>query len=175
MSLESREDATRRAQRMIDRAAKITTLHEGLQTNDMAGLECGSTIQLERLAAENAADAQILARWFMDHPTNRPTPPPLVRPQIHLILVRPDSPPDNPPASALMGGTRVTPVMLEAAEDLLHTLSTGERRLPRDLYEVVARAFTTTREDAKARILLAIYGGRGAPATPPAKEPSEGP
>lgn len=160
MRIESREEATRLAQLMVERAARIVAIVEELRTKDMRGLECAETVQLEELSAENGAAAQILARWVLDLPL------PLTKPQIHLVLVRPDSPPDSPPSSVQLGGSRVTPTMLEAAEDLLHTLTTGERQLPKDLYEVVARAFGTTRNDAKGRILLAIYGGKGAPITP---------
>lgn len=58
-------------------------------------------------------------------------------------------------------GASITPEMLDAAEDLLHTLTTGERQLPKGLYEACARAFDTTREDAKKRLLGAFYGKRG--------------
>lgn len=160
----SREDATHIAQQIVERNTAIATIIDELRAQDMLGLECDQTIQLERLSAENAAAAQILARWVI----SLPLPPPLVRPQISLLLVRPDS----PPSSIKIGGNRVTPAMLGAAEDLLHTLTTGERTLPSDLYEVVARAFSVTREDAKGRLLLAIYGGKGAPVTPPSGEPS---
>jgi len=168
MSIESREDAMRLAQQMVDRDAEITALVKKLQTDDMSGLECGGTVRLERLSAENAADARILAHWFLAHPVVHPAP--LVRPQISLTLVRPD----GPGASAHIGGSRVTPVQLEAAEELLFTMKTGERQLPKDLYEMVARAFSTTRSDAKARLQLAIYGGKGAPETPPVEDPRSG-
>lgn len=171
MSIESREDAARLAQQMIERDAQITALIEELRTKDMRGLECGETVQLEALS-ENAAAASLLARWVLDLPLPLSLPPPQVRPQISLVLIRPDSPPDSPPACVKMGGIRVTPTMLEAAEDLLHTLTTGERQLPKDLYEVVARGFCTTPADARERILRAIYGGRGAPMPPPPEEPS---
>ena len=157
--IESREDATRLARQIVERDAKITALIEDRP--------CDTGV-LQQLWAENAASARILADWVLDQ-----TLPlsPLMRPQIRLTLVRPDSPPDSPPSSVQIGGGRVTRAMLEAAEDLLHTLATGERQLPKDLYEVVARAFGTTRDDSKGRILLAIYGGRGAPLTPPLEEP----
>lgn len=170
MSITSREDAACLAQQMIERDARITTLVEGLRTRDMQGLECAETLQLEELSAANDADARSLAHWVAKQPL---LPPPLIRPQIRLVLVRPDGPPDSPAVSAQIGGIRVTPAMLEAAEDLLHTLTTGERKLPKDLYEIVARAFSTTRHDAKGRILLAIYGGKGAPIALPPEEPSK--
>lgn len=52
----------------------------------------------------------------------------------------------------------VLPAMLESAEDLLHTLTTGERPPPKGLYELCAKAFGTTREDAKERLCAAAYG-----------------
>lgn len=97
-----------------------------------------------------------------------PLSPPLLKPQIRLALVHPDS----LTASIQIDGSRVTPTMLEAAEDLLHTLTTGERQLPKDLYGDVARAFGTSRNDAKERVLLASYGGKGAPITLSPEEPS---
>lgn len=166
MSIESREDATRLAQQIVERGTMRAALIRELQDQGMLGLECAETVQLEKLETEDAAAAQVLARWLLDQPTPPPFPPPLVRPQISLVLVRPDSCPDSPTPNIQIGGNRVTPVMLGAAEDLLHTLTTGERRLPSDLYEVIARAFSVTRDDAKGRVLLALYGGRGTPVTP---------
>jgi len=58
--------------------------------------------------------------------------------------------------------------MIEAAEDLLHTLTSGERALPRDLYDACALAFGTTRDDAKRRITAAMYGKKGESPDPPA-------
>jgi hypothetical protein len=172
MSLESREDATHLAQLMVERDTRIAAISAELRAKDMLGLECAEALQLKQLSAENAAAARDLAHWLGNQPLNPPFPPPLMKPQIRLILVRPDSPPDSPSTSVQIGGNRVTPAMLDAAEDLLHTLTTGERKLPKDLYEVVARAFSTTRDDAKGRILLAIYGGKGAPKVLPPDEPS---
>jgi hypothetical protein len=75
-------------------------------------------------------------------------------PRIHLIAAR-----SNGHCSDVeIAGDPVTPAMLDAAEDLLHTLTTGERLLPKDLYDLCAQAFGTTRDDAKKRILAAIYG-----------------
>lgn len=48
--------------------------------------------------------------------------------------------------------------MLGVAEDLVETLTTGERPPLKGLYELCARAFGTTREDAKERIQAAAYG-----------------
>lgn len=84
-----------------------------------------------------------------------------MKPRIHLVLKRPSGHGSN----IEIDGDPVTQPMLDAAEDLLATLSTGERPvmkdlLPRALYDVCARAFDTTHADAKKRILGAIYGKR---------------
>jgi hypothetical protein len=162
MRIESREDATRIAQQVVERDTKIAALVADLRDKDMLGLECGEAVQLERLSAENAVAAGTLAQWFLRQPL------PLVKPQICLVFVRPD----GRHANVEIGGNRITPTMLVAAEDLLHTLMTGERQLPKDLYDIVARAFCTTRNDAKGRILVASYGGNGVPVILPPEEPS---
>lgn len=76
------------------------------------------------------------------------------RPQIHLVIERAD----GRRSEAEISGTPVTSDMLDAAEDLLHTLTTGERPVIKNLYDLAARAFGTTREDAKERITAAAYG-----------------
>jgi hypothetical protein len=48
--------------------------------------------------------------------------------------------------------------MLAVAEDLLHTLTTGDRPPLKGLDELCAKAFGTTRDDAKDRLLAAMYG-----------------
>jgi hypothetical protein len=55
-------------------------------------------------------------------------------------------------------GPKVTSAMLDAAEDLVQTLTTGERPVFKLLYDLTARAFNTTSEDAKVRITAATYG-----------------
>jgi|HubBroStandDraft_4_1064222.scaffolds.fasta_scaffold1394226_1 hypothetical protein len=79
-----------------------------------------------------------------------------MKPRIHLILNRPSGHGSN----IEIDGDPVTQPMLDAAEDLLATLSTGEHPVMKDLYDVCARAFDTTRADAKKRILGALYGKR---------------
>lgn len=74
--------------------------------------------------------------------------------QIRLIVERPNGRRSN----IKISGDPVTAEMLEAAEDLLHTLTTGERPPLKGLYELCAMAFGTTREDAKERLLAAMYG-----------------
>lgn len=59
--------------------------------------------------------------------------------------------------------TQITPTMQAAAEALLHTLTTGEPQFPGDFYDLVARAFHTNHQDAKARLLKVAYGGKTAP------------
>lgn len=162
MSLESREEAKRVAQQVIKRAAQSATIIENLRNKGTLGLECLEAIQLDNLLEENAASAQLLAQWILREPPAR------LRPRISLILDRPDSPPYN----IEIGGLRVTPPMLDAAEDLLHTLMTGEREPPRGLYELCATAFGTTREDAKKRILAAMFSKKSAPVSLPPEEPS---
>lgn len=80
-----------------------------------------------------------------------------LKPRVHLVVERPD----GRRSDIEIGGDPVTSEMLDAAEDLLHTLTTGERQLPKGLYDACAMAFGTTREDAKKRLLGAIYGKRG--------------
>lgn len=82
-------------------------------------------------------------------------------PRIHLIIERPD----GRCSGAERAEDRLTPEMLAAAEDLLHTLMTGERVPPEGLYDLCAMAFGTTRDDAKERLIAAMYGKRGAPAS----------
>jgi hypothetical protein len=81
-----------------------------------------------------------------------------MKPRIRLVVERAGS---NLSDVEIIGD-KVTPVMLDAAEDLLHALSSGERLLPKDLYDTCARAFNTTRDDAKERLLAAMYGKRAA-------------
>lgn len=77
-----------------------------------------------------------------------------MKPRIHLGVIRDD----GSCSDIEISGDPVTPAMLDAAEDLLHTLVTRERTLPKDLYDACARAFDTTRDDAKERLLAALYG-----------------
>jgi hypothetical protein len=75
-------------------------------------------------------------------------------PLIHLRIERPD----GRSSESEMAGGAVTSEMIDAAEDLRHTLTTGERPVVKNLYDLVARAFNTTHEDAKERITAAAYG-----------------
>lgn len=80
-----------------------------------------------------------------------------MKPRIHLTIVRPD----GRSSDAKVNGDQVTLKMRAAAEDLLHTLTTGERPPPKGLYDLCAIAFGTTHEDAKERLTGAAYGKRG--------------
>jgi len=75
------------------------------------------------------------------------------RARIHLSLQQPDG-----GRSDITETFNVTPEMLEVAEDLLHILTTRERRPPKGFYELCAKAFDMTREEVKERVLAAAYG-----------------
>jgi len=77
-----------------------------------------------------------------------------VKPRLHLIIERPD----GHRSEAEIEGPKVTSAMLDSAEDLLHTLTTGERPVIKNLYDLVARAFGTTPKEAKERLTAAAYG-----------------
>lgn len=73
--------------------------------------------------------------------------------RIHLVIERTDG-----SRSEIDTGAQVTEDMAAVAEDLLHTLTTGDRPPLKGLYELCARAFGTSREDAKERLHAAAYG-----------------
>ena len=77
-----------------------------------------------------------------------------MKPRICLVFERPD----GHRSEATIEGPKVTSAMIDSAEDLLHTLTTGERPIIKNLYDLAARAFNTTREDAKQRITAAAFG-----------------
>ena len=72
--------------------------------------------------------------------------------RIHLVVERPDGTRTEREVVA-----QVTEDMLAVAEDLLVTLTTGARPPLKGLYDLCARAFSTSRDDAKERILAASY------------------
>lgn len=74
--------------------------------------------------------------------------------RIHLLLQRPD----GRRSEITRAPTVITLAMLEAAEDLLHTLTTGERPPPKGLYELCATAFGLPRNEVKERLVAAMYG-----------------
>ena len=80
-----------------------------------------------------------------------------MKPRIRLVVERTD----GRRSSIEIDGDSITSAMLDAAEDLIDTLTTGERPPPKGLYDLCATAFGTTREDAKKRVLGALYGQRG--------------
>lgn len=73
--------------------------------------------------------------------------------RIQLILERPDGRYSN----IEIKGEQITDDMFAVAEDLLTTLTTGDRPPLKGLYELCAKAFGTTRDDAKARLIAAMY------------------
>lgn len=75
-------------------------------------------------------------------------------PRISLVVQRPD----GSRTIHVVRGHAVRPKLWEAAEDLVQTIATGERPPLRGLYDLCARAFGTTRDDAKRRIVGAGYG-----------------
>lgn len=82
--------------------------------------------------------------------------------RIHLIVERTN----GRRSEAEIVGDPITPDMIAVAEDLLQTLTTGERPPLKGLYDLCARAFGTTREDAKERLVGAMYGKRGKKVSP---------
>jgi hypothetical protein len=78
------------------------------------------------------------------------------RSYIKLIVSRPD----GSRSTATIAGDNVTPPMIDAANDLLATVTTGERSLPKDLYDAMATAFDVSRAKAKRQFLRAVYGGK---------------
>lgn len=77
-----------------------------------------------------------------------------MKPRIYLVVERSD----GRESAAEIEGDPITAPMMDAAEDLLHTLTTGERPVMNSLYEVCAKAFGTSRDDAKERLMAATYG-----------------
>ena len=61
----TKEEAVAVARAVIARSQTMDALAKKLSDDDMLGLECGETVQLERLAAENAAAARVLAAWVV--------------------------------------------------------------------------------------------------------------
>ena len=80
-------------------------------------------------------------------------------PRIQLTVMYPD----GRVVEAESVADQVTADKLAAADDLFETMWTGERPLIIGLYDLCARAFGTTREDAKERLHGAAYGKQGAP------------
>lgn len=65
MKIESKEEAIRLAQDVIARCANMEQIVKDLEAEDMLGLECSGTVQLEKLSAENARAARSLAEWLL--------------------------------------------------------------------------------------------------------------
>ncbi len=62
----STEEAVTVARAVIARSREMDALAMKLSADDMLGLECAETVQLERLAAANAAAARMLAAWVVE-------------------------------------------------------------------------------------------------------------
>lgn len=77
--------------------------------------------------------------------------------KILLVITRSDGTESRAEGVAAKGD-QLTEPMVHAAEDLLHTLTTGERPIVKNFYELCAKAFGTTRDDAKERVIAAAYG-----------------
>jgi hypothetical protein len=76
-----------------------------------------------------------------------------VRPRrIHLVVDHADG------SRSEIDTNQVTEDMQHVADDLLQTLTTGTRPPLKGLYELCAKAFGTSRDDAKDRLLAAMYG-----------------
>lgn len=65
MSTESKEEAVAVARAVIARSQEMDALAKKLDADDMLGLECSETVRLEKLAAQNAAAARVLAAWVV--------------------------------------------------------------------------------------------------------------
>lgn len=62
----SREEALEVAEAFMERSKLQKQLIEKLQEDDMIGLECSETVQLERLVHEDSRDGWRLAKWMLD-------------------------------------------------------------------------------------------------------------
>jgi hypothetical protein len=65
-SPKSKEEAVTVARAVLARSQEMDALAKKLSDDDMVGLECSETVQLERLAAANAAAARMLAAWVVE-------------------------------------------------------------------------------------------------------------
>lgn len=80
-----------------------------------------------------------------------------MRQKIHVLVERADGSREE----REVAWPHVTAEMSHAADDLLHTLATGDRPLVTNLYDLCALAFGTTRDEAKQRLTAAAYGKPG--------------
>ena len=92
-----------------------------------------------------------------------------MKPWIHFRLGRTD----GSRVDISIAEDHITPAIVDAAEDLLHTIKTDERVLPKDLYDLVALAFNTTHADVKARLYRAVYDGKPQPVVTQASDDPE--
>jgi hypothetical protein len=61
----TKEEAIEVAKQFIARGEQRVELVKKLREDDMLGLECSETVQLERLSAQDAADGWRLAKWLV--------------------------------------------------------------------------------------------------------------
>ena len=65
MSIDSKEDAAHVARSVIERSNEMDALVEKLKAEGWLGFECPETVRVEKLAAENASAARVLAAWIV--------------------------------------------------------------------------------------------------------------
>ena len=62
----TREQAVAVANQVIARVREATALVAKLKEEDMLGLERAETVRLEKIGAQNAAAALVLAEWIVE-------------------------------------------------------------------------------------------------------------
>ena len=65
MIVKSKDEAVTAARQVIARAQQMEELARKLNDDDMLGLECAETVQLEKLSGQNAAAARAIAEWIV--------------------------------------------------------------------------------------------------------------
>ena len=65
MSIASKEAVVAIAQGVIERAQAIDDLAKKIDAEDMRGLECAETVQIDKLTELNAHAARLLADWII--------------------------------------------------------------------------------------------------------------
>jgi hypothetical protein len=142
----------------LARISRWSREYKKLTFLERSGLaEVGGIVKLK--TEDPQWQAGYLAFQILDHDENENDAEPVSDALIRLVLERPNGHCSESSAT----GITVTGVMIEVAEELLETMSTGERPPLKGLYEWVALAFGTTREDAKLRLCGAAYGKADTP------------
>jgi hypothetical protein len=65
MIVKSKDEAVAAAHQVLARCREMEVLAKKLNEDDMLGLECAETVQLEKLSSQNAAAARALADWIV--------------------------------------------------------------------------------------------------------------